>query len=213
MVNNAPIEIDIVSDVVCPWCAIGYHQLAKAATERGLSLSIRWHPFELNPNMPEAGENLRAHLAAKYGTTLEGSIHARARLTEMGAQLGFKFDYFDEMRMFNTFKAHQLIDWAGDQGLAHDTKLALFRAYFGERKDISNDGVLADTAASVGLDQADALAVLKSGERAQSVREKQRVWIEHGITGVPAMIFDQSKLVPGAAGAEAYGSILSELAQ
>lgn len=85
------IRVDIVSDVVCPWCAIGYFQLAKAADEIGIGIEVHWHPFELNPQMAEEGENLREHLAAKYGTTPEGSKKARERLTDMGAALGFTF--------------------------------------------------------------------------------------------------------------------------
>ena len=100
------IRVDIVSDVVCPWCAIGYFQLAQAARDTGIAIDAHWHPFELNPAMSDAGENLREHLAAKYGTTLEGSIKARTRLTELGAELGFTFNYTDDMRMVNTFRAH-----------------------------------------------------------------------------------------------------------
>ena len=105
-----PLRVDIVSDVVCPWCVIGYHQLAHAANATVVAIDVHWHPFELNPNMVQEGENLREHLAAKYGTTPEGSRKARARLTEMGAALGFTFNYADDMRMVNTFRAHQLID-------------------------------------------------------------------------------------------------------
>ena len=108
------LRMDIVSDVVCPWCVIGYHQLAKAAEDTGIRIDLHWHPFELNPDMAQEGENLREHLAAKYGTTPEGSIKARARLTEMGAALGFEFNYADDMRMAH-LRAHQLIDWAEDQ--------------------------------------------------------------------------------------------------
>ncbi len=101
-----PLRVDIVSDVVCPWCVIGYHQLAHAANATGVVIDVHWHPFELNPNMVQEGENLREHLAAKYGTTLGDSIKARARLTEMGAALGFEFNYADDMRRVNTFRAH-----------------------------------------------------------------------------------------------------------
>ena len=164
------LRVDIVSDVVCPWCVIGYHQLAKAARETGIDLDVHWQPFELNPQMAAEGENLREHLAAKYGTTPEGSRKARARLTEMGAALGFTFNYADDMRMVNTFRAHQLIDWAEDQGRAHDMKLALFAAFFTRREDLNNVDVLADVAASIGLDRDTACAMLESGERAESVR-------------------------------------------
>ncbi len=206
-----PLRVDIVSDVVCPWCVIGYHQLAHAANATGVAIDVHWHPFELNPNMVQEGENLREHLAAKYGTTLEDSIKARARLTEMGAALGFEFNYADDMRMVNTFRAHQLIDWAEDQGRAHDMKLALFAAFFTQREDLNNVDVLADVAASIGLDRDTVRAMLESGERAESVRKKERFWTSRGVTGVPAMIFNHQHLVTGAQGEETYTKILNQL--
>lgn len=206
-----PLRVDIVSDVVCPWCVIGYHQLAHAANATGVAIDVHWHPFELNPNMVQEGENLREHLAAKYGTTLEGSIKARARLTEMGAALGFEFNYADDMRMVNTFRAHQLIDWAEDQGRAHDMKLALFAAFFTQREDLNNVDFLADVAASIGLDRDTARAMLESSERAESVRKKERFWTSRGVTGVPAMIFNHQHIVTGAQGEETYTNILNQL--
>ncbi|SDZ22974.1 Predicted dithiol-disulfide isomerase, DsbA family [Jannaschia faecimaris] len=206
-----PIHVDIVSDVVCPWCAIGYHQLASAARDTGIDIEVHWHPFELNPGMAEDGENLRAHLAAKYGTTPEGSIEARARLTEMGAALGFTFNYADDMRMYNTFRAHQMIDWAEDQGRGHEAKMALFAAFFTDRRDVSDIGVLAEVAGEIGLDQSAASSMLDSGERAEVVREKERFWTDRGVQGVPAVIFERQHLVTGAQGAATYASILEQL--
>ena len=211
MSDFTPFRVDIVSDVVCPWCVIGYHQLAKASDETGIGIDVHWHPFELNPQMVAEGENLREHLAAKYGTTLEGSIKARARLTEMGAALGFEFNYADDMWMVNTFRAHQLIDFAEDQGRAHDMKLALFAAFFTRREDLNNVDVLADVAASIGLDRDTARAMLNSEERAQTVREKEQFWTSRGVTGVPAMIFNRQHLVTGAQGEENYAKILKQL--
>lgn len=211
MEDALPIRVDIVSDVVCPWCVIGYHQLAKAARDTQTKLDIYWHPFELNPQMAEGGENLREHLAAKYGTTLEGSIKARARLTKMGAALGFTFNYADDIRMYNTFRAHQLISWATEQGKGHEMKQALFAAFFTHREDVSDMQVLADVAAGIGLNRANALAMLQSGERADGVRQKEEFWIRQGVQGVPAMVFDQRHLVTGAQGEENYARILQHL--
>lgn len=205
------IRVDIVSDVVCPWCVIGYRQLASAAEAREISLELYWHPFELNPGMAEEGENLREHLAAKYGTTAEDSRKARDRLTALGAALGFTFNYADGMRMWNTFRAHQLIDWAGDNGKGHDVKMALFAAFFTERRNVSDMDVLAEVAASVGLDRDAARTVLERGDRAAVVREKERFWTSRGITGVPAMVFQRQHLVVGAQGEAAYGQILDQL--
>ncbi|WP_209509577.1 DsbA family oxidoreductase [Ruegeria sp. HKCCE4150] len=209
---DAPsFRVDVVSDVVCPWCVIGYHQLAKAARDTGVELDIRWHPFELNPQMAERGENLRDHLASKYGTTLEGSIQARARLTEMGAALGFTFNYADDMRIYNTFRAHQLIDWAAEQGKGHEMKQALFSAFFTRRENVSDIQVLAGAAAGIGLNRADALDMLQSQDRANHVRQKEQIWINQVVRGVPAMMFDQRHLVTGAQGVENYTRILLQL--
>lgn len=213
MTDPVPIPVDIVSDVVCPWCVIGYHQLAQASAETGIAIEVQWHPFELNPDMGPEGENLRAHLAAKYGTTPEGSKRARARLTEMGAALGFTFNYADGMRMVNTFRAHQLIDWAQDQGKAHDASLALMRAFFTRREDLHDPVVLAQVAAEIGLDPQAATAMIRAENRAESVRRKEALWTSRGITGVPAMVFAGRHLVTGAQGADAYGRILEQLAQ
>ena len=209
--SSSALRVDIVSDVVCPWCVIGYRQLAAASEQTGIALDIHWHPFELNPNMAQAGENLRAHLAAKYGTTLEGSIKARARLTEMGAALGFTFNYADDMRMWNTFLAHQLIDWAEDQGHGHEAKLALFAAHFTERRNVSDLDVLVDVADQLGLDRVQAKAVLARGDHAPIVREKQTFWTQRGVSGVPAMVFLGRHLVAGAQGADIYADVLRQV--
>ena len=209
--QTQPIRVDIVSDVVCPWCAIGYYQLARAVQETGIDVDIHWHPFELNPHMAQEGENLREHLAAKYGTTLEGSIKARARLTEMGAALGYTFNYADDMRMYNTFRAHQLIDWAEEQGKAHEAKLALFAAFFTLRKNVADIDVLVEVAGRIGLDRDAARAMLDGGERAEKVREKEQFWTSRGVQGVPAMIFERQHLVTGAQGEGNYANILKQL--
>lgn len=205
------IRADIVSDVVCPWCAIGYYQLATASRETGVQLEVHWHPFELNPHMAPEGENLRDHLAAKYGTTLEGSIKARARLTEMGAALGFMFNYADDMRMWNTFRAHQLIGWAEEQGRGHEMKLALFRAYFTDRRNVSSIDVLAAIAGESSMDQEAAKRVLEGQTFAEATRRREAFWSSRGVSGVPAMIFQGRHLVTGAQGVETYGRILRRL--
>ncbi len=211
--STAEIGIDIVSDVVCPWCIIGYKQLERALEERGVTAAVHWHPFELNPHMAEEGENLRAHLAAKYGSTPEGSRQARTRLTELGAELGFAFNYADDMQMHNTFRAHQLLHWARTQGHEHALKMALFGAFFTDRRNVNDTEVLTDVAASIGLDRASALAVLTDARFAETVREEEAFWTARGITGVPAIVFDQRYLLVGAQGAETYKQVLDKLAE
>ena len=207
------LRIDIVSDVVCPWCIIGYKQLEKAMEETGQTADIHWHPFELNPDMAEEGENLREHLAAKYGTTPEDSRKARAKLTALGAELGFTFNYADDMRMQNTFRAHQLLNWADRFGRKHHLKMALFSAFFTHRKNINDPEVLVQTAADSGLNREQAADILRTGEFAEEVRHAESFWVSRGIQGVPAMIFDQQYLVTGAQGVPNYLSVLRQLAE
>ena len=161
--------------------------------------------------MAPEGENLRDHLAAKYGTTPEESRRARARLTEMGAELGFTFNYADDMRMYNTFGAHQLIHWTGQFGKSHQMKMALFEAFFSDRANVSDPNVLADRAATIGLDGTAALNALEKEIVAQEVRRAEQFWIAQGIQGVPAMIFDRKHLITGAQGTERYQLILREV--
>ncbi|MEM0976393.1 MAG: DsbA family oxidoreductase [Pseudomonadota bacterium] len=211
MATEPPIRVDIVSDVVCPWCIIGYRQLAKAASETGIEIDAHWHPFELNPHMGEDGQNLQVHLAEKYGTTPEASAKARARLTEMGTALGFAFRYADDMRMVNTFRAHQLIDWAEDFGRSHDAKMALFEAFFTRRENLNDIDQLGNVAATLGLEREAAMACLRDGVRAHAVRQKQQFWTSRGIQGVPAMVFMGRHLVTGAQGEDTYARILEHL--
>lgn len=206
--SDVPVQVDIVSDVVCPWCIVGFKQLHQAMARTGLSVTLRWHPFELNPDMPPEGQNLRAHMIGKYGITAEQSDQARDRLTELGAELGFDFSFSDDMRMVNTFAAHQLLDWADEQQCQTALKLALFTAYFTERRDVSDPEALIEIAVAVGLDGAAARRVLTTGSHVAPVREKQHFWHRRGITGVPAMIFAGKYLLTGAQGVDQYASLL-----
>ncbi|AKI01126.1 putative dithiol-disulfide isomerase involved in polyketide biosynthesis [Hoeflea sp. IMCC20628] len=207
-----PLRIDIVSDVVCPWCIVGYRQLAQALEDTGTAHEIHWHPFELNPEMPAEGQNLGEHITEKYGSTREQSLESRARLTELGEGLGFAFNFADDMRMHNTFNTHQLIHWAETQGRSHDLEQALFAAHFTDRRDLSDINVLVDVAQSIGLDAAEAKAVLEDQRFADAVRQKESFWVQQGISGVPAVVFDRKHLVTGAQGTENYTSILKQLA-
>jgi predicted DsbA family dithiol-disulfide isomerase len=207
------LEVDIVSDVVCPWCIIGYKQLMKAlaALPGQFDVVIRWHPFELNPRMSQAGQDLREHLAQKYGTSPGQSQAARARLSELGESLGFTFDYFDGMRMVNTFRAHQLLHWAGEQGRQTELKLALFEAFFSRREDVNAPGVLAAVAGRAGLDSVQASAVLSDARYADVVREEQQLWLDREVHAVPTFFFQQRYMVPGAQEAEAFVRLLQKI--
>jgi predicted DsbA family dithiol-disulfide isomerase len=208
-----PLQVDIVSDVVCPWCIVGYKQLMKAleSLPGQFDVTIRWHPFELNPGMPMEGQDLREHLAQKYGTTPEQSQGARARFSALGESLGFTFDYFDGMRMVNTFRAHQLLHWAAEEGRQTALKLALFEAFFSQREDVNDPGLLSDVAGRAGLDGAQANAVLSDERYAQAVRDEQQYWLDQDVHAVPTFYFQQQYMVPGAQEAEAFVRLLQKI--
>jgi predicted DsbA family dithiol-disulfide isomerase len=208
-----PLQVDIISDVVCPWCIIGYKQLLKALdTMPGqFALKVSWHPFELNPQMPESGQDLREHLAQKYGTTPQQSQAARGQLAALGESLGFSFDYYDGMRMANTFRAHQLLHWAAERGRQTELAMALFEAFFQRREDVNSEEVLADVAERAGLSKADAIEVLASERYAQRVREEQQLWLDRDVHAVPAFVFDGQYRVPGAQEAETFARVLTKI--
>lgn len=207
-----PLQIDIVSDVVCPWCVLGYLHLQTAlARVPGLfTVSLHWQPFELNPQMPAEGENLRDHIRRKYGADAAASRANRERLQQLGAAAGFNFDYFDEMRVVNTFRAHQLLHWAGEneQPVQTALQLALFRAFFSERKDIGELEILVSAAAEAGLAADEARAVLTDGRYANAVRENEQYWLERDVTAVPGFFFEGGYPVPGAQSPDTFEHIL-----
>lgn len=210
---KTPVRIDIVSDVMCPWCAIGFASLSKAleAMQDKIDASIHWQPFELNPGMAPEGQNLREHLQEKYGSSAEDSRAARERITQMGASLGFTFNFTDEQRILNTLNAHQLLHWAGDSGKQTGLKLALFTAYFRDGRDVSRNDELLAVVGECGLDRAEAAAVLNEQRYAEEVRSKEQQWQEAGIRSVPAIILNQKYLLSGAQPPESYVKALSEL--
>ncbi|MBY6195813.1 DsbA family oxidoreductase [Vibrio hangzhouensis] len=210
---NQTIKLDVVSDVVCPWCIIGYKRLEQAIRELGVEdrIDLEWQPFELNPHMPLEGQNLREHLAEKYGTTKEDSIRAREQLTQLGREVGFTFDYSDEMKMLNTFEAHILLEYAKEQGKQTDLKLRLFSAFFGEGKDISNREVLANELAAVGLDSKSAIARLDDPNARLEVQHAEETWKNLGISSVPTVVFNRQSALTGAQPVEVYKQVLQEL--
>jgi predicted DsbA family dithiol-disulfide isomerase len=182
--------------------------------ETPVAAEFYWHPFELNPDMPDEGEDTAEHIARKYGATPEQSRGNRQRLIDIGAELGFAFNYGDGMRIYNTFKAHKLLTLAGHElGWRAQTalKLALFNAYFQDRRDVSNDAVLLEIIEELGMDRAGAVAALANDALTQAVRAEQRHWIEQNINGVPAIIFDQQFMVPGAQSAETFATVIGKV--
>jgi len=208
-----PLRIDIVSDVVCPWCIIGYKQLQQALTqfEGVFDIHLFWQPFELNPNMPPEGQDLREHISQKYGASEAQSKGLRARMTELGESLGFKFDYFDGMRMYNTFHAHQLLHWAGEQGLQNELKLALFEAFFSRRENVGDPEILVAAAAKARLDSKQAREVLESARYSDIVRTEQARWLDKEVHAVPAFFFNNGFPVSGAQEPETFVRVLNRL--
>ena len=208
-----PLRIDIVSDVVCPWCIIGYLQLQRALEqlEGQFEVAIHWQPFELNPQMPAEGQELREHLAQKYGSTVEQGQAVRSRLAELGDSLGFVFDYYDGMRIYNTFAAHRLLHWAGELSKQTELKLALFSAFFTQRENVSDYTVLAAVAGRVGLPADEALKVLEQGRYEDTVRAEQQQWLQRDVHAVPTFFFNERYSVPGAQEAATFERVLHKL--
>ena len=210
--SEAPtVRLDIVSDVVCPWCIVGFLQLQQALIQSGTVATIQWQPFELNPAMGAEGEDLDAHMEKKYGSNAEQRRSNREQLAKLGDSLGFKFNFADDMRMVNTFDPHQLLHWASVCGRQHELKITLFHCYFSRGRDVSDRDVLANAAVEAGLDFEQASEVLDDQRYATAVREAQRVSIAGGIQGVPAVIVNQSQLVVGAQGVDGYLNVLKQL--
>lgn len=212
-----PVKIDFVSDIACPWCAIGLQALeaAMARIGPGLEVQLRFQPFELNPQMPPEGEDMTGHLMRKYGISAEQAAQNAEAIRARGEALGFEFRMDRRRRMLNTFDAHRLLHWAGLQGasLQRVLKHALLRAYFTEGLEVSSHQVLAQVAAEAGLDSSEALRVLAEGEYAQAVREQQRFYQQQGISAVPSVIFNDRHLIQGGQPVEVFERALRELAE
>ncbi|MEF3080684.1 DsbA family oxidoreductase [Luteimonas sp. SMYT11W] len=209
--DRVPLRIDFVSDVVCPWCAIGLAALEQALARLPANVDVDFHvrPFELNPQMAPEGEDIAEHLARKYGMSPEQLTAARANIESRGADVGFAFG--DRLRTWNTFDAHRLLHWAGIAGRQRDLKRALLQAYHGDGENVSDHATLVRIAASVGLDAGRAAAILASDEYADAVRTDEQVFIRSGINSVPAVIIDQQHLISGGQPVDVFERALREI--
>ncbi|MFT4672791.1 MAG: putative DsbA family dithiol-disulfide isomerase [Pseudohongiellaceae bacterium] len=207
------IKIDIVSDVSCPWCVIGYRSLQSALEEAGVAqqTSLNWLPFELNPDMPKQGQNISEHIQQKYGSTAEQSAANRENIKQRGLDLGYEFSFAEDGRIYNTFDAHRLLHWANQFDLQTELKLALFDLYFQQRKDPSDHATLIECAVSIGLDPKLAKDVLDSDRFTQELREQQDQSRQHGISAVPAFIFDGKYLVSGGQPKDVFIDVIYKL--
>ncbi|MEI2795332.1 DsbA family oxidoreductase [Pseudoxanthomonas sp. F11] len=212
---SEPVKIDFVSDVACPWCAIGLASLERAiaAVGGGLRVEVRFQPFELNPDMGPAGESIADHLGRKYGLDAEQLVQNGEALRQRGAALGFRFDLQKRDRIYNTFDAHRLLHWAGEQGAAPQLALkrALLQAYHGEGRNVSDLDTLVAIVEATGLDAAEARQVLDTGRFAAEVRERERFYQQQGIRAVPAVIFNDRHLIQGGQPADVFEQALRQL--
>jgi len=206
-----PLEIDFVSDVACPWCAIGLSSLQQALARVGgdVDARIAMHPFELNPEMAPGGENVIEYLSKKYGRTPEQIAETQATIRERGAEVGFRFG--ERKRVYNTFDAHRLLHWAKSEGKQVALKLALLQAYHTDEKDPSDRGVLIDVARSVGLDAEKTRDILESGQFADEVRAEEQEYQAMGIHSVPAIIFNRRYLLSGGQPAEVFEQAIRQI--
>ncbi len=206
------LKIDFVSDVACPWCAVGLNALERALETVGPELEVELHfqPFELNPTMPVEGADTVDYLSKKYGITPEQIARNQAVIRERGAAVGFQFGA--RPRVWNTFDAHRLLHWAGLHGRQRELKHALLKAYHGEGRNPGAHDVLLELAGAVGLDVEAAREVLASGAYTDDVRAAERFWQQAGIHSVPSIIVNDRHLIQGGQPPEVFEQALRQIA-
>lgn len=209
------LKIDIVSDVVCPWCAVGYAHLSTAleAVSSDIQADIQWHPFQLNPNMPNQGQAIDEHLAEKYGLDATQLKQNQQHLVDVGHKAGIEFNFDQRSRIFNTLDCHVLLDFAETQNKQTELKLALFQAYFGEGLNVSDQAVLIQVAQSVGLDKAHVEKALADDVLRTKVKDEENKYKSMGINSVPAFIINNQYLISGGQPVESFVQALTEIAQ
>lgn len=214
MTAPVSLRIDFVSDVSCPWCAVGLASLQQAlATLDGqVTAEIHFQPFELNPQMPPEGEDSTEHLVRKYGSSAEQIDANREAIRARGAALGFTFNMDRRSRVYNTFDAHRLLHWAELEGRQMPLKQALLRAYFTDGEDVSAHETLVRLTREVGLDAERAREILTSDAYADEVRAQEQLFLGRGIHSVPATIINGQHLISGGQPPEAFEQALRQIA-
>ena len=209
------LHVDIVSDIACPWCAIGYARLEQAmATLAGeLELDIEWHAFELNPNPESKPQPILQALSRKYGRSEAEMEAAQANMIEVATGLGLNFSKMQERYTANTFNGHRLVKWAVEQGKQTAMKQALFDAYFGHAENVEDTEVLLRCVESIGLDTEAAQQVLDSDAFADAVRSDEARYQQAGVSSVPAFIVNNQYLISGAQEPAYLVEALREIAQ
>ena len=210
------LKIDFVSDVSCPWCAIGLASLEEALRrlDGEVAAQLHFQPFELNPGMPPGGQDISEHLTQKYGSTREQQAQSREAIRQRGATVGFEFRKEGRDRIYNTFDAHRLLHWAGAEGGDRQPALkkALFKAYFTDGRSPADHDVLVDAATTAGLDPARTREILAGDEFAAEVREREQLYLGYGIHAVPAVVINDRHLIQGGQPPEVFEQALRQLA-
>ncbi len=210
-----PIKIDFVSDIACPWCAVGLASLEQAIerVKDEVAVELHFQPFQLNPNMPPEGEDIVEHLSRKYNLTPAQVEQNQQQIAERGAAVGFEFNMAGRKRTYNTFDAHRLLHWAGEQGAGaqHRLKRALLGAYFTDGLDPSAASVLLQAVEKAGLDGKRAAEILSGDDYAALVRERQQLYLSQGIHSVPSLILNDRYLLQGGQPVEAFERALRQV--
>jgi predicted DsbA family dithiol-disulfide isomerase len=207
------LKIDIVSDVSCPWCIIGYQSLASALDRLAPEISARiaWKPFELNPKMPVAGQLLGEHLHEKYGSSAADIAQTRNMIAARGAAVGFQFNFTDNARIYNTFNAHRLLYWARTFDKQTELKLALFKLYFTAGGNPGNPEELIKAVGNIGLSKEDAKKILESDQFVTEVREEEARYLAMGITSVPTFIINDKYMINGGQSVDTFVETLNKI--
>lgn len=205
------VRLDIFSDPVCPWCHVGKLNLDRALADHpDHPFQIDWHPFQLNPDMPKEGVEKRPWLEAKLGGKARvDAVHERLR--EVARKAGVALDPDRPARIPNTLDAHRLILWAGLQGRQNAVVTAIFRAYWDEGRDIGAPEVLADIAATAGMDRATTLRLLASDADAADLIARDGDARHKGVTSVPTFLIAQHYVVSGAQPPELWADVIKDL--
>lgn len=209
------LKIDIVSDVVCPWCAVGYANLSSALENLSekVDADIQWHPFQLNPYMPKEGQAIDEHLSEKYGLDATQLKQNQQHLVDVGQKAGVEFNFNQRSRIFNTLDCHVLLDFAQSQNKQTELKLALFKAYFGEGSNVSDQAVLVKAAVSIGLDQQAIEQALADDALREKVKAEEEKYKSLGINSVPAFIINNQYLISGGQPVESFVQALTEISE
>ena len=209
------ISIDIISDVSCPWCIIGYRSLSLALDDLDAHdrVDINWLPFELNPNMAPEGQNRNDYIREKYNLSPEQGKANRDTLINRGAELGYQFNFPDGGRVYNTFNAHKLIHWAKKHELQTQLKLALFDLFFQQQGNPSDETDLLRCVKNVGLDTKQAKDILNSDRYNTEVNEALSFAKSNGISSVPAFILNKKYLISGGQPKQVFIQALQQLDQ